>query len=39
MDMETCAMGFRMLRMHGYDISCGTRGLKHIHMGKLFVVY
>jgi hypothetical protein len=24
MDMETCAMAFRILRMHGYDITCGT---------------
>ncbi|OQU83684.1 hypothetical protein SORBI_3005G161600 [Sorghum bicolor] len=27
MDMETCAMGFRMLRMHGYDISCDVLSL------------
>jgi hypothetical protein len=24
MDMETCAMAFRLLRMHGYDVSSGT---------------
>jgi hypothetical protein len=29
MDMATCAMAFRLLRMHGYDVSSGkprTRG-------------
>lgn len=36
MDMETCAMAFRILRMHGYDVSSGITCTGLVRYGKYY---
>ena len=36
MDIATCAMTFRLLRMNGYDVSSGTAQLTYLEFPTAF---
>ena len=38
MDIATCAMAFRLLRMNGYDVSSGTAQLTYLEFPTALVL-
>jgi len=38
MDIETCAMAFRLLRMNGYDVSSGTAQLTYLEFPTALIL-